>query len=286
ESRADSEEEQGAASCEQYLERKNLLRQFLSSSLSLHHLQCHQQKIELLKKSYFYLEIEPKYVALRDESQVVHHADIFQLINPCQFQRMKLVGRNQTEIQLSLLTDLLERLERGREELSSYLESGDAVTFLSQWDLIMQRMSKLSEFLEKLISFQTPGKLHVKHRLVFPFEAERRGAALPDIKLALCAKAPPVFDRQESFAHKDGAKLKWFPENQESCLEQYELQIKLLASPTEVGYGRVQSITANRCVVRGLQPGRSYQFIIKRLVTHTLVFQKWHDSITLTTKPE
>ncbi|NXC75220.1 FND11 protein, partial [Anhinga anhinga] len=277
-------EEQDNDSWERYLERKSLVLQFLHSDLSLYHLQHYQNKLELLKKCYFYLEIEPKHVNVRGENHMMHRTDILQVIDPCQFQRMKKVGKNQTEIQLSLFTELLEQLERGREELSCYIEVCDMVTFLSQWDLIMQRLSKLSKFMETLLSLQVPGRLHVKHCLLS--NADLRGTRLPNIRLSLCTRMPLIFDRRESFAHKDWAKLKWFTENQESHLEPCELHFKLLTneSQTEVGYGRIQEVTSNTCVVQDLQPGRSYEFTIRRSDTHTLVFKKWHDTIILKTK--
>ncbi|NXJ56601.1 FND11 protein, partial [Spizaetus tyrannus] len=277
-------EEQDSASWEWYLERRSLVLQFLNSNLSLHHLQHHQSKVELLKKCYFYLEIEPKHVNVRDQNHVMHHIDILQLIDTYQFQRMKKVGKTQTEIQLSLLTELLEQLERGQEELSCYVETSDMITFLSLWDLIMQRLSKLSEFMETLLSLQVPGKLYVKHCLVS--HADLRGTRLPNIRLSLCTKIPLIFDREESFAHKNWAKLKWFTENQEPHLEQYELHVKLLTNgrQTEVGYGRTQAVTSNTCVVQDLHPGRSYEFTIRRSHTDTLVCERWYDSITLKTK--
>nr|XP_009491427.1 PREDICTED: uncharacterized protein C20orf195 homolog [Pelecanus crispus] len=286
ESSAQGEQPPDSASWERYLESRSLVLQFLHSDLSPHHLQHHQDKVELLKKSSFYLDIEPKHVYVRDQNHVMHRTDILQLIDPCQLQRMKKVGKNQTEIQLSLLTELLEQLGRGREELSCYVETFDMITFLSQWDLIMQRMSKLSEFMQTLLSLQVPGKLHVKHRLVS--HADLRGTRLPNIRLSLCTKMPLIFDRRESFAQKDWAQLKWFTENQESHLEQYELHITLLTngSQTEAGYGRLQNVTSNTCVVQGLQPGRSYEFTIRRTHTHTVVFNKWHDSIILKTKTD
>ncbi|KAM6194579.1 fibronectin type III domain-containing protein 11 [Sarcoramphus papa] len=284
ESTAHSEEQQGNASWELYLERRSLVLQFLHSSLSLHNLQHYQNKAELLKKCYFYLEIEPKHVNVRDQNHVMHRTDILRLIDSYQLQRMKKVGKNQTEIQLSLLTELLEQLERGREELSCYVETCDVITFLSRWDLIMQRLSKLSEFMETLLSLQVPGKLFVKHRLVS--HVDLRGTRLPNIRLSLCIKMPLIFDRKESFAHKDWAKLKWFTENQESHLEPCELCVKLLTngSQTEAGYGRTWAVTSNTCVVQDLQPGRLYKFTIRRSHTQTFVCDKWHDSITLETK--
>ncbi|XP_009891866.1 PREDICTED: uncharacterized protein C20orf195 homolog [Charadrius vociferus] len=268
---------------EQYLERRNLVLQFLHSDLSLPNLQHHQNKVELLKKCYFYLEIEPKQVSMRDQNHVTHSADTLELIDRFQLERMKKVGKTQTEIQLFLLTELLEQLERGREELSRYVETCDMTTFLSSWDLIAQRMSKLSKSMKNLLSLQVPGKLYVKHRLVS--HAGLRGTGLSNIRLSLSTKRPLIFDRKESFAHKDWAKLKWFTENQESHFEEYELHIKLLTSGSEIEPRRSrQQVNSDTCVVQNLKPGTSYEFTIGRPHTQTFVFVKWHDSITLKTK--
>ncbi|XP_054054440.1 fibronectin type III domain-containing protein 11-like [Rissa tridactyla] len=277
--------EDGSASWEQYLERRNLVLQFLHSDLSLHHLHHQRKKAELLKKCCFYLEIEPKHMTVREHNLQVRRIDILELIDPIQWERMKQVGKKQTEIQLLLLTELLEQLERGREELNCCIETCDMKTFLSGWDRIMQRLSKLSEFMETLIPLQVPGQVYVKHRLVTRAELTYIN---PIIRLSLSTKMPLIFDREESFAHKDWAKLKWFDENPESGVEQCELQIKILTngSQAEAGYSRLQPVSSNVCIVQDLQPGRSYEFTIRRSCTHTFVFGDWHDSITLKTKTD
>ncbi|KAM6340177.1 fibronectin type III domain-containing protein 11 [Alca torda] len=276
--------EDNNASWEQYLERRTLLLQFLHSDLSLHNLQHHWNNVELLKKCYFYLEIEPKHVNMRDQNDVLHCIDTLRLIDPIRLERVKKVGKKQTEIQLFLLTELLEQLKRGREELSCYVETWDMITFLSRWHWIVQRVSQLSTSMKNLHSLQVPGKLYVKHRLVS--HAGLRGTELSNIRLSLHTKRPLIFDRKESVAHKDWAELKWFTENQESHVEECELHVKLLTngSQTEVGYGRLQQVTSNTCIVQNLQPGSSYEFTIRRPHTLTLVFGRWHDSITLKTQ--
>lgn len=271
-----------------YRKRRVYVLQFLRHYLSPQHLQQYQHHIKLLKTSCFYFDVEPKHVMVTHPNNVVHHTDIFQLINPYQFLRMKNLGKMQTEVQLSLLTALLEQLERGREELSSYVQTYDMVTFLSRWDLIMRRMAKLTKFVEKLIFFQMPGKLYVKHRLVFPLEVDLSSTVLPNISLSLYTKTPPIFDRKESVAFNDWARLKWFTESEEPGDELYELHMELVTAEgvVETGYGRVQTVSSTSCIVKNLQPNQAYEFRIKRAVTRTLVCQRWHDSIILETKPE
>ncbi|XP_071616274.1 fibronectin type III domain-containing protein 11 isoform X2 [Heliangelus exortis] len=279
-----SEEQEDNAIWEEYVGRKNIVLQLLHSTLSLQQLQQQQNKVELMKKCYFYLEIEPTHVNLVDEHDVMHHTDILQLIDPFHFQNLKKVGKKQTEILLTLLTELLEQVVRGREELSCYLETNNARTFLSQWHLIEQKLLKLSHYMETLISLELPEKLYVKHRLVS--HADLGGLSLPNIRLSLCTKMPLIFDRKESFACTDCAKLKWSTPTPESQHEKYELCFQLVTeSQSESGYGRSQVVTSNSCIVQNLQPGRTYEFTIRRSVTETFVLEKWHDSIILKTKP-
>uniref|UniRef100_A0A8C3C9R6 Fibronectin type III domain containing 11 n=1 Tax=Cairina moschata TaxID=8855 RepID=A0A8C3C9R6_CAIMO len=278
-----SKEEQDNAILNMYIERKSLILQFLQSNLSPQLLEHHLKKVELLKKCYYYIEVMPSRIILRDQNHVLISTDIFQIIDPWRLQRMKKVARTQTEIQLVLLTDLLEQLQRGREELVCYVETSNVITFLSKWDSAMQKLSDLSELMNKVLSLQVPGKLHAKHRLVS--HADIKGTRIPNIKLFLSTKMPVVFDRKESVAHKNWAHLKWFTENQESPLEQYELHFRLLkhGTQTELGQRGIVAISSNTCVVCDLLPDRSYEFTIRRAETYTLVYETWHDTIILTT---
>ncbi|XP_048177992.1 fibronectin type III domain-containing protein 11 [Corvus hawaiiensis] len=281
---APREEQDDNASMEKYLRNKNLVLDFLNSDLNAHHLQYHWNKVHLLKKCYFYLKFQPRHVCVRDQNNMMIFADILQIANPCQLQKIKKVGKKQTEIQLALLTELLEQLERGREELSRYVQICDVETFLSQWDLNIKRVLKLSMFLNKLIALEEPRKLHVKHSLVS--QIHLGGALHPPISFSLYTKKPPLFDRIESFACQTWVQLKWFTESQESHLERWQLEVKLVTdnSQTEPGYGRIQEVMSNPCIIDHLQPGRLYEFKVRRSDTHTLVYSQWHDCIILKTK--
>lgn len=277
-------EEQDNAVWRRYNERSSLVRQYLQSDLSLHLLETHQKRVELLKKCCYYIEVLPTFLILRDQNLLALPTSIFQVIDPWKFLRVKKLGRSQTEIHLQLLTHLLEELQQGREELVCYVETCDMVTFLSKWDLIEQRMSDLSKTMNDFLSIQVSRRLYTKHRLVSC--ADIRGSKIPDIRLFLCAKMPVMFDRNESFAHKNWAHLKWSTENQESPHEQYELHFKLLKRGTQAEFGHCGLVTrtTNTCVVQGLLPDRSYEFMIRRAEIYTLVYELWHDTITLTTK--
>ncbi|XP_021272716.1 fibronectin type III domain-containing protein 11 isoform X2 [Numida meleagris] len=279
-----SPEEQDDAIWKRYTERRSLILQYLQSDLSLQLLEEHQKKVELLKKCCYYIEVLPTFLILRGQNLLAIPTSIFQVIDPWKFQRVKHLGRSQAEIQLQLLTHLLEQLQRGREELVCYVETCDVATFLSQWDSVMQRMTDLSKMMNDFLSLQVTRRLYTKHRLVSC--ADIRGNKIPDIRLFLCAKMPVMFDRKESFAHKNWAHLKWSTENQESTHERYELHFKLLKRGTQMEFGHCGFVirTTTTCVVEDLLPDRSYEFMIRRAETYTLVYETWRDTITLTTK--
>lgn len=274
-------EEKGSAAWELYLRRRSLIQQFLHSSLSLRYLQKQQDKVHILKRCSFYLAIEPKYINMTDLTHGTHRTEILQLIDHQRLQRMRKMGKIQTQIQLLLLTELLEQLQQGWEELNFYVEFCDMKTFFSQWDAIRQKLSKLTGFMETLLSLEFPGKMCVKHRLVS--HADLMGTRPLSISLSLYTKMPVVFDRKESFALKNWARLKWFTENQESHLDQCELSFKLLTVGLEVGFGRTHQVSSNSRIVQNLKPGRSYEFTIRRSPKQTLVLEEWRDTIILTT---
>ncbi|XP_044310741.1 fibronectin type III domain-containing protein 11 [Varanus komodoensis] len=277
------DDEQEHEAWRMYVERKNVVLEFLHSDLSLHLLKRHHKRIELLKKCSYYIEILPKHLALGDQNHLMLPTTMFQLIDPWRFQRMKKVGTIQTKIQLLLLSDLLEELERGREELVHYLETYDTMTFLSRWDTIKQRLSSLSEQMDYFLAMLVPGRLFIKHRLVSDVGISK----IPHIRLVLSTKMPVMFDRRESVAHEDWVSLKWFVTSQQLQLEQYELHFKLLEprSPQERIHCGLMPVSSSTCEIHNLLSDRLYRFTIKRAETYTLVYEQWHDSILLKTKP-
>ncbi|XP_026548635.1 fibronectin type III domain-containing protein 11 [Notechis scutatus] len=266
-----------------YLERKNMVLEFLHADLSLHLLRRHHKRIELLKKCSYYLEILPKHLALGDQNHLMLPTTMFQLIDPWRFQRMKKVGTIQTKIQLLLLSDLLEELERGREELVHLLETYDMMTFLSRWDTVKQKLSKLSEQMDYFLAMLVPGRLYIKHRLVSDVGITK----IPHIRLVLSTKMPVMFDRRESAAHEDWVSLKWLITSQQSQLDQFELQFRLLEprTPQERVQCGIMPVTSNTCEIHNLLSDRLYRFTIRRAETYTLVYEQWRDSILLKTKP-
>ncbi|XP_007524486.1 fibronectin type III domain-containing protein 11 [Erinaceus europaeus] len=266
-----------------YMGRRAALREFLSSDLSPHLLKRHHARMELLRKCSYYIEILPKHLALGDQNPLVLPDTMFQLIDPWKFQRMKKVGTAQTQIQLLLLGDLLEQLDRGRAQLDALLESPDPRPFLAGWGLVEQRLADLSAVMDNFLAMMVPGRLHIKHRLVSDIGSTK----VPHIRLMLSTKMPVMFDRKESVAHRDWVSLRWFVTIQPAVPEQFELRFKLLEPRTQQEGLQSGVIPVAACTfdVRNLLPDRSYRFTVKRAESYTLVYEPWRDSLTLHTKP-
>ncbi|XP_069507006.1 fibronectin type III domain-containing protein 11 [Ambystoma mexicanum] len=264
-------------------ERKNIVLEFLNSELSVSLLKRHQTRVELLKKCSYYIEILPKHLALGDQNHLMLPTTMFQLIDPWKFQRMKKVGTAQTKIQLLLLSDLLEQLKQGRGALVDHLKSYNTTSFLSGWDTVSRRLSELSGLLDNFLATLVPGRLYIKHRLVSDIGTTK----IPHIRLVLRTKMPVAFDRKESVAHEDWVSLRWFSMGQHPQPEQFELRFKLLdpRSAQERNQSGGIPVTTSSFEIRNLLPNRSYEFSIKRAETYTLVYEAWHDTMTLRTKP-
>ncbi|MEE6506461.1 hypothetical protein FKM82_007680 [Ascaphus truei] len=265
-------------------ERKNIVLDFLNRKLSAALLRRHQTRVQLLRKCSYYIEILPKHLALGDQNHLMLPITMFQLIDPWKFQRMKKMGTSQTEIQLLLLGYLLEQLQRGRAALVEMVESFETASFLSEWDAVSQRLSELTGLLDNFLSLLVPGQLHIKHRLVSDFGSVK----IPLIWLVLRTKTPVAFDRRQSVAHEDWVSLTWHSLGQQHHhqVEKYELGCKLqeLRTAQEAAHGETITVSANSFEIHNLLPDRLYEFSVRRSETYTLVYEAWHDTITLQTQ--
>lgn len=266
-----------------YTARRNALREFLTCDLSAQLLKRHHARMELLRKCSYHVEILPKHLALGDQNPLVLPSTVFQLIDPWKFQRMKKVGTAQTKIQLLLLGDLLEQLDRGRAELDALLESPDPRPFLAGWALVERRRADLSAVMDSFLALMVPGRLHIKHRLVSDVGATK----IPHIRLMLSTKMPVMFDRKESVAHQDWVTLRWFVTVQPAVPEQFELRFKLLDPRTQQEHLQRGLVPVAACSfeVHNLLPNRVYKFTVRRAESYTLVYEPWQDSLTLQTRP-
>ncbi|KAL0595819.1 LOW QUALITY PROTEIN: Fibronectin type III domain-containing protein 11 [Plecturocebus cupreus] len=272
-----------------YMEHCNTLLPDLGPEPTL--LKHHHARMQLLRKCSFHIEVLPKHLALGDQNLLVLPSAVFQLIDPWKFQHMKNVGTAQTKIQLLLLGDLLEQLDHShaeldalleqldhsRAELDALLESPDPRPFLADWALVQRRLVEVLAAMDSFLTMMVPDQLHIKHRLV----SDAGAAKIPHIRLMLSTKMPVMFDRKESAAHQDWARLRWFVTVQPAAPKQL-LYPRTQQECAQCGVTPVATCTFD---VRNLLPNRSYKFTIKRAESATLVYEPWRDSLTLQTQP-
>uniref|UniRef100_A0A803JP03 Fibronectin type III domain containing 11 n=2 Tax=Xenopus tropicalis TaxID=8364 RepID=A0A803JP03_XENTR len=256
--------------------RKWLVSKFLREELSESFLKRQQGKVEQLRRCSFYMEIlsgqaEPEEEELQSRLPI----SVFQFIDPEKFQRMKNMAASQTKLQLLLLEKLLEQLERGRAALVGMVTGGDSCG----WGRLWQGVSHLHRLQKDFLHLLVPRRLHLKHQLV----ANTSAAKIPPLRLGLRLRNPVVFDRAGSVAFRDRVSLAWRSLGQPCPPEKYELGFRL-REEEEAEQGAV-SVSGNHLEIHNLLSDRLYEFHLRRADTHMLVYQAWHDSITLRTCP-
>ncbi|XP_069739792.1 fibronectin type III domain-containing protein 11-like isoform X2 [Narcine bancroftii] len=264
-----------------YVDRKNLILQFLGNNLSTDILKHYETRLELLKKCSYYIDVLPKHLAPGDQN-VLQPNVLCQLIDPCKFLRMKKIGITQVKIQLLLLKEYLSELKYGWEEMKVIANISDVTMFLLHWNTICARLGQLFNTLMNLISILVPGKLYEKHHLM----SDAKSNKIPQLRLVLRTKMPVLFDRKESMAYHDSVELRWLVLGEEEHHDLYELHYKLqepsyCAEKNQFG---VISVESSSIEIGNLLPDSSYEFTIRRVENNALVNSAWRDVMILKTK--
>ncbi|XP_053571648.1 fibronectin type III domain-containing protein 11 [Bombina bombina] len=259
--------------------RKHILWKFLNKELSADVLKKYKIEVELIKKCSYYIEFLPRNLAFGEQYYPMLQTTMFQYIDPHNFERMKKVGASQAKIELILLDNYLEELQKGRETLVGMVQSFDTMSFLSKWEVAGQHLSQLNDLMYKLSSMLVPNQLHIKHRFVPEILANK----IPFIRLMLIAKSPVLFDRKESVAYKDKVQLKWYSHKQQHQHQQQEKYEVFFKSHDATQEGTF-SVTTNSIEICSLVQNSLYDFSVRYAVSYTLVYEAWHDTITLHTK--
>ncbi|XP_063819562.1 fibronectin type III domain-containing protein 11 isoform X2 [Pseudophryne corroboree] len=262
------------------LERKETVLKFLKKDLNKPLLKTYHLQVKILAKCSFYLEILPRYLPLGDQNLIP--MTMSPLVDPCKFRRMKKIGTFQTKIQILLLEEFLEQLQKGRVKLKEIVQSYSISSFLTKWNYISQCLSNITGLLDNFLSMLVPGPLYMKHHLIL----DVGGIAIPKLQLVLTTKPPVVFDRLECKAHENWISLKWYTHGQETQTEKYDLffQICQVQTTQHSVQESIVSISTNHLVIRHLLQDQIYEFSIRRAETSNLVYEAWHDVITLKTQ--
>ncbi|XP_048406454.2 fibronectin type III domain-containing protein 11-like [Stegostoma tigrinum] len=265
-----------------YVDRKNIVLQFLGNNLNTDILKHYETRLELLKKCSFYVDVMPKHLTFGDQNLFQPNV-LYQLIDPCKFLRMKKIGTTQVKIQLLLLREYLSELKYGREELKVIAKISDVTLFLLHWNTTCSRLGQLFNTLKNFISVLIPGKLYVKHHLMSDAKLNK----IPQLRVVLRTKMPVLFDRNESTAYHNSVELKWLVLGEEAHHDLYELKYKLLEPHycTEKNHFGVISVETDSIEIGNLLPDSSYEFTISRVENYTLVYSAWCDIMILKTKP-
>ncbi|XP_026788297.2 fibronectin type III domain-containing protein 11 [Pangasianodon hypophthalmus] len=255
----------------------------LNTRLSPDQLQTNYHKLELLKKSSFYIVVIRQDVPQLGNQHYISNSTLMHFIDISRFQRVKRDGNNQVKLQLALLEMLYAELTRGREELQDILAQKSGPSLLLRDAEIQEKILRLHQVADDFDAAMIPGKLHVKHSLIPELESKR----LPKFQLVLEAEKPVMFNREQTQAFCDSVVLHWYIAEQEQHKpdEEFEIHYKLINPTNETEAREFGSLACSSYVIKltDLRPDRSYEFSVKRLDIAGLVYGVWKDSIVLTT---
>ncbi|XP_061074742.1 fibronectin type III domain-containing protein 11-like [Conger conger] len=278
----------------------------VSSTLNDEDFIGYRKQLETLKRCSYYIKISYRDPLPWNESPTFSIQD---LIGRGKFQQLKKFGSSQVKIQLWLLEELLELLEREKDEAMVMLDINNEAFFTQEPDAIQKKLNTaLLDF-----NFSLPGPLHFTHRIMI----ESTRTMDLHIQLDLVSEMPVNFDRTASVALTKSVRLYWRvagPEQGEAGLD-YEIRYKLCAdevldtlacedqqqpgeepgvSTREVSGGPTISedtqhlviITCSNSIkINSLIPDRSYEFTVKRASSTCWVYGSWSDTIVLKTLP-
>ncbi|KAI4873419.1 hypothetical protein NFI96_003498 [Prochilodus magdalenae] len=240
-------------------------------------LQTYSEKLELLRRCSFYIEVT-QVDWPRDDHTYASNSAAMQLIDSSMFQRMKNIGNSQVKIQLALLEELLGELSRGCAEL----QAASGQRGLGEYP-VQEKISRLLQAAAEFEEVLVPSRLHLKHQLIFGFSSTN----IPDIRLALSIKTPVRFDKTRCAASSDSVVLRWSIDGNEQheLGEQFEIGYKLLNPTNEAEGNQTARLACGGYCLRidSLMPDRSYEFTIKRVDSWSLVYSLWMDGVLLRT---
>lgn len=257
------------------------IEDLLSTRLSPEQLQANYQKLDLLKKSSFYIVLVRHDGHQPDSEHYISNSTILQHIHIPKFNYVKVDGTSQVKLKLELLEMLHDELIRGQQELENILAEAGGTSLELRESELREKVFRLHQAAEEFDAVMIPGRLSIKHSLLRELERKR----LPRFHLVLEAEQPVLFNREETQAFCDSVVLHWYIPEQEEHNVKFKVSYKIL-NPIDMAEARQfgwMSCSGYNINLINLVPERSYKFTVKRLETFGLVYEVWNDTIVLTT---
>ncbi|XP_040186684.1 fibronectin type III domain-containing protein 11 [Rana temporaria] len=269
----DIEERPAVSNC-----REAYLR-LIDDHMSMDTLGNFEHRLELLRKSSFFIDIVPKKILFG--LQYVQNISTMLLLDPARFKQMKEIGREQTVMQLFLLEKYLEELKRSRAELVEMVPSNDREFSLTKQGTLDQNVSGLKDLVDNFKYMLVSGPLYIKNKLISPTTFHH----LPSLRMFLNTKGPVMFDRSESMAFDNWTFLSWHVSGHRLLTDSFEVHFQQLnLQSNEEAHSGVHTVEGNTLHIDNLLPEKTYQFSIRRTKTCNQVYDEWCDIITLITR--
>ncbi|XP_073463468.1 fibronectin type III domain-containing protein 11-like [Aquarana catesbeiana] len=232
--------------------------------------------LDLLRKSSFFISILPPKTLVGPE-----YINTMLLVDPQRYKHIKEMGTDQTKLQLFLLQKYLEEMKKSRTELVEMVQSNEGEFSLTKQETFSQYLSELKQIVNDFRNMLVPGPLHIKHQLISSTAARH----LPFLRLFLKTKGPVIFDRFGSAAFDNWAHLSWHVSGQRHLTDSFELRFQQINVPAnEVAHSGEFIVEDSTFKIYILLPDKTYEFSIQRTKASNLVYDEWHDVITLSTR--
>ncbi|XP_051271007.1 fibronectin type III domain-containing protein 11-like isoform X2 [Dicentrarchus labrax] len=265
---------------------RNQILQLLETRLSETSIMMLQEKLRLMQRCSYYLEIlREDLLPTADQTQQVHLSDqmLWSLIDQQRLQSAMTLGNTQVKLLLTLLGMLYHEIIRGCQELETFILKYDQGLVDSNMAASMQKkLQQTHQYVKDFESRMTRnlGPLDLQNQLIL----NTGNFPIPQLTVSLTVKMPVIFDRLKSCVKSNTVHLCWDVAGQQEPDEQFEIHIKSLHPTTTEHAEFTKSICQSYNIqVKDLQPDRYYQFSVKRVDAVNLVYGQWIDTITLKT---
>ncbi|KAK7901623.1 hypothetical protein WMY93_018392 [Mugilogobius chulae] len=243
--------------------REHILMLF-NTSLSDHSLQRMQEKMQLLHRGSYYLDLQ-------------QDASAWALVDQQRLQGALAMANTHVRLLIALMEMLLEEICSCRQDLNHSLHNP------VNTELVVETVRMLHKHLKDFDTrdCRNLGPLNLDNHLIIGSGQQ----SVSRVNASLSFRPPVVFDQLRSHAKATSAHLFWkvIGEQPPEPHQMYELQVKIM-HPFVGEQGLEQyAVQGLGFTKRNLIPERFYQFSIKRLDSYNLVYAVWVDTLVLKT---